>query len=123
MKVILLLPIVQNKLTLQTSAEARLAPVCTAQVYSVSSVQLHDWVKQNACTTFFDRNDIATTTRKSWNIFLGKADSDQLYSGFYSSSIQPHDGAKQNVCTTIFDRNCITPIPKLKEPLLLSPAR
>ena len=64
MKVILLLPIGQNKLTLQTSAEARLAPVCTvctAQVYSVPSVQLHHWVKQNACTTFFDRKDIATT--------------------------------------------------------------
>ena len=56
-------PIGQNKWTLQTSAEKRLAPVGTAQVYSapIPSVQLQNWVKQNMCTTFFDGKAIATT--------------------------------------------------------------
>ena len=51
------------------------------------------------------KSSIKTQYLQSWNLILGEVDSDQLYSGVYSSSVHPNYWAKQNVCTTLFDKN------------------
>ena len=73
----------------------------TVQVYT----QITEPTKMCTYTTFFDKNYCKNQYLQSWNLILGEADSDQLYSGVYSLSVHPNYWAKQDVCTTIFDKN------------------